>query len=86
MEHISPRVSVLDLNGIPVREISIDRDFTDAPVLRNRSHSLIATDVLRHLHVVVVRVATLHRLNRAVELCIILVYEDERILAAKPFN
>ena len=56
------------------------------PVHWNRTDSLVAADVLRHLHVVVVGVATFHRLYGPVELGVVLVHEHKRILAAKPHH
>ena len=50
--------------------------------LRDGPNALVAPDVLGHLHVVVVGVSALHRLDAAVELGVVLVDEEVRGVAA----
>ena len=86
MEHVAFGVAVHDIDPVPISERPVNRHFMNMPVHRNRARSLVAADVLRHLHVVVVGVATFHRLDSPVELGVVLVHEHERILAAKPHH
>ena len=84
MGSVAPGIAVLDLNLCPVSKVTVDRHAVVALVLRNRTYSLVATDVLSHLHVVVVSVATLHRRDCPVELGIVLIHEHERVLPSQP--
>ncbi len=79
---VAGRVAVFDRAVRPVVEGAVNFDISQPLQLGNGAHTLVAPDVLRHLHVVIVGVPALHRVDAAVELGVVLV--DESVVAFAP--
>src|SRR5690625_4103541 len=51
---------------------------------RNRSHSFVLSDILSHLHIIIISISTFHRLNSPVKLRIVLSYKTKWIVPSQP--
>src|ERR1039457_2595719 len=72
-------VTVFRLDRIPVGKVSIDLDSRESVRYRDWADPLVAPDVFRHLHVVIISIPALHGLNRTVEFRVVLI--DKEIAA-----
>src|ERR1035441_818639 len=82
VEGITDRVTVFDLDSSPVRKIPVDLYRVQADQFRYGANALVAADILRHLHVVIVGISVLHWLEAAVELGVVLIHEEVRAVPA----
>src|SRR5439155_2658041 len=86
IEFISDGLAVLDLDSGPIRKISVDLYPVQSYQLRYRANAFVAADILSHLHIVIVGVSVLHRLEAAVELGVVLVHEEVSAVPAHEFG
>ena len=84
VEDVAFGVAVFGGSLRPVVEPAVDFGLYVAGQFRDRTDSFVTTDVLRHLHVVVIRVSAFHRLDAPVEFHVVLIDEKERAVAVQP--
>ncbi len=82
MGRVADGVAVFDRHGRPVLKSAVNRDGGTAGHFRHRPDALVAADILRHLHIVIVGIAAFHGMDTAVEFGIVLVHEEEIVFAA----
>ena len=86
MRNITFRITIFNLYLLPLIKLTINRHLLISTIFRNRANPFVTTNILCHLHIVIICISSFHRLNGSIKLGIILIYKIKRILTAQKIS
>jgi len=86
VKYIAPGIAVFNFYPVPVIKFPINFYLLISVVFRDGPNSLVAANVLGHLHIIIIGIAAFHGVNTPVKFSIVLIHKNEGVVSPEPWH